>query len=166
MASTNLDRSLNKIEDGVVTIGIFLTVVITFGNVVARYLFRAGSGWPEESVRYLMIWISFIGMGIGIRTQSHIVVDFFVEKVFGHHNPKRTRVNRMGYSVACFFSLFLFVSSLVLTLKVFEQGQISAGLEIPMWIAYAMLPVATFLSTLRYLLIAVRGGGEERKYWD
>jgi C4-dicarboxylate transporter DctQ subunit len=166
MALRNLVQSLNKMEDGAVTIGILLTVVITFGNVVARYLFRIGSGWPEESVRYLMIWISFIGMGIGIRTQSHIVVDFFVEKMFGDHNFKRTLVDRLGYLVACLFGLFLFISSLVLTLKVFNQKQISAGLEIPMWIAYAMLPVATSISTIRYLLMAIKGGGEEKKYWD
>jgi C4-dicarboxylate transporter, DctQ subunit len=161
----NLDQSLNKIEDGIVIVGILLTVIITFGNVVARYLFRIGSGWPEETVRYIMIWISFVGMGIGIRTQSHIVVDFFVEKVFGNHNPKRKLANRVGYSVAGFFGLFLFVSSLVLTIKVYEQEQISAGLEIPMWIAYAMLPVVTFVSTIRYLLMAAKGGGEEKKYW-
>ncbi len=156
---------LIRIEDGAVITGIILTVAITFINVIARYIFFTGFGWAEEMIRYIMIWISFIGFSIFVRKKGLIAVDFFVEKVFGNRRNLRRWINRAGHTINLFFSSLLFVSSLLLTINVFQQGQISAGLEIPMGIVYGLLPIACFISALRYLTTLIEGVGDEKRYW-
>ena len=147
--------------------GILLTVIVVFASVVARYFFGTGVGWSEDIVRYMMIWISFLGLGIGIRKGSHITVDFFVEKVFGHNNVKRKYVDRVINMITCFFSFFLFVSSLLLTVYVFQTEQISAGLQIPMWIVYATLPLSTLAAVTRSFMKGLTATGhDEKKYWE
>jgi C4-dicarboxylate transporter, DctQ subunit len=143
-----------RLEDWFVIIGIVLTMLITFGNVFARYFFKVGAGWSEESVRFIMIWVTFVGMDIGIRTHKHVAIDYFVN----HLGPgKRNPVNCAVNIVSMLFCVFLFVSSLILTLKVFRLEQISAGLQIPMGYIYTILPVTTLGSAIRYAAIAWKG---------
>lgn len=145
---------LLRVEDWFVIIGIVLTMLITFGNVFARYFFKIGAGWPEESVRFIMIWVTFVGMDIGIRTHKHVAIDYFVN-LFSH--GKRAPINRVVNFVSMLFCVFLFVSSLILTLKVFRLEQISAGLQIPMGYIYTILPVTTLGSAIRYAAIVWNG---------
>jgi C4-dicarboxylate transporter DctQ subunit len=149
-----LSQTFIKIENVLVVIGIILTMLIVFVNVVTRYVFHVGVGWSEELVRYVMIWITFIGMGIAIRTKDHVAIDFFVNKL-GRRNRKW--VDFAGNLIACFFCLFLFISSLILTVHVFQDGQISAGLQIPMGFVYALLPISTAISTFRYFILVFTG---------
>ena len=130
-------------------------MLITFVNVIARYVFRIGVGWSEELVRYIMIWITFIGMDIAIRTHDHVAIDFFVNRL---KDNIRKWTDLAGYLIACLFCLFLFFSSLVLTIHVFQDEQISAGLQIPMGYVYLLLPPITFISTVRYLILLIRRG--------
>jgi C4-dicarboxylate transporter DctQ subunit len=156
----NLKRSFEQIEDGLVILGIVLTMLITFGNVITRYVFHVGAGWSEELVRFIMIWVTFIGMSIAIRTGSHVSIDFFVKRLGGKMNKE---VYRIGYLLGTSFCLFLFVSSVILTFKVFRQEQISAGLQIPMGFIYLILPVTTLISTFRYFILVIVGETEEKQ---
>ncbi len=144
----------NKFENGFVITGIILTMLITLVSVIMRYIFRMGAGWSEELVRFIMIWITFVGMGIAIRTGSHVSIDYFCNLL----SPKKRRLITRGvYLVATLFCVFLFVSSLILTLHVLRLQQISAGLQIRMGYIYAMLPFAALISTLRYGYLFLNG---------
>ena len=149
-----------RVENAAVIIGIILTMLITFGNVITRYIFRIGVGWSEELVRYLMIWITFIGMDIAIRTNEHVAIDFFVNLL---REGRRQFAEIVGHLISFLFYLFLFVSSLVLTVHVFQDEQISAGLQIPMGYIYLLLPLITFISTVRYLVhLVITAMGKDR----
>ena len=50
-------------------------VVVTFVNVVMRYLGESSFLWGEEVGRHLMIWLAFIGGGLALRNGAHIGVD-------------------------------------------------------------------------------------------
>ena len=145
-----MNRLLIKIENNFIVIGFILTVLIISAAVTARYIFHFGVGWSEELVRYIMIWITFVGLGVAIRTEEHVAIDFFVEKL-GRH--KKRVIKRIGHFICFLFCLLLFASSLMLTIKVFYRGQITAGLQIPMGVIYSMLPVAMLISTFRYLIL-------------
>src|SRR5688572_30817733 len=50
-------------------------VVVTFVNVVMRYMGESSFLWGEEVGRHLMIWLAFIGGGLALRSGAHIGVD-------------------------------------------------------------------------------------------
>jgi TRAP-type C4-dicarboxylate transport system permease small subunit len=53
-------------------------VVIVFAQVIFRFVLRASLPWSEEAARYIMVWISMLGAGIGIRRKGHIGVEAVV----------------------------------------------------------------------------------------
>ena len=53
------------------------TTFLLFINVTLRYLFQ-GLFWVEEVLRYLFVWITFIGAATCVRQKAHISLDTLV----------------------------------------------------------------------------------------
>lgn len=53
-------------------------VIIVFAQVIFRFVLHASLPWSEEASRYIMVWISMLGAGIGIRRKGHIGVEAVV----------------------------------------------------------------------------------------
>ena len=47
-------------------------------GVFFRYVVQDALTWTEESARYLMIWMGFLGMGLAVREGGHVAVDLLV----------------------------------------------------------------------------------------
>ena len=58
--------------------GIFLCV---FLQVIFRYAFNSPMTWSEELARYLFIWCAFLGWLIASRRNSHLAMNFAVERL-------------------------------------------------------------------------------------
>ena len=52
--------------------------VLTFYQIIMRFIFDNPSSWSEEAVRLLFVWASFIAAGIGIKEHIHIGIDVVV----------------------------------------------------------------------------------------
>jgi TRAP-type transport system small permease protein len=50
-------------------------VVIVFANVLMRYVFGTSVIWSEEVARHLMIWMTFVGSGLALRTGAQLGID-------------------------------------------------------------------------------------------
>lgn len=59
--------------------------VIMVMNVILRYCFHFSFNWSDEIIRYLCIYMSFLGMAASWKYGTHIGVTVFVEKC----SPKR-----------------------------------------------------------------------------
>jgi len=55
-----------------------LMVVITFSQVVARYVFNSGAVWALELTTYIFAWLVLIGVSYGVKVGAHLGVDAFV----------------------------------------------------------------------------------------
>lgn len=53
-------------------------VVLVFGNVVLRYGFNSGIAISEELSRWLLVWLTFLGAIVALRTHHHLGVDTLV----------------------------------------------------------------------------------------
>lgn len=63
--------------------GILLSfiIILSFLQVLSRYVFHFSWPWAEEIARLLLVWATFIGMCTAIRRQSHMKVDFIFSKL-------------------------------------------------------------------------------------
>jgi len=68
-----LDRIENLLKHIIGIIMILITVIV-FAQVVSRYIFNDPFVWSEETARYLVIWMVFIGMPIGVRDSAHLAL--------------------------------------------------------------------------------------------
>ena len=58
----------------------FMTL-LTFIQVVMRYLFNSGWVWSLEATTYSFAALVLIGMSYGVRTRTHITVDLFLSRL-------------------------------------------------------------------------------------
>ncbi|WP_088007087.1 TRAP transporter small permease [Indiicoccus explosivorum] len=112
-------------------------VVAVFMQVVFRFVIEQPLAWTEELGRYCLIWITFLGAGYAMATNSHIGVEFFVEKA-------AVPVRRVTYILSATACLVFF---LLLVLEGYElavsgMSQSSPVLQIPMGYIYAAIPVS------------------------
>ena len=146
-------KCLAKIEDFFCASALLLTAVLLFVNVVLRYVFSASTSWAEELIRYLMIWITFIGGSVCVRKGAHIRMDFLLTLI-----PKAAHrwVNRLVFLVAAFFCAALFWYSFQLVLFTVELEQTSPAMKLPMWIPYLAMPLGSALMALRFVQMIFR----------
>jgi C4-dicarboxylate transporter DctQ subunit len=93
--TTKLGRVVNEIEETLIAVILGLMTVITFANVIARYVFNANILWALETTVFLFAWLVLLGASYCVKTHSHLGVDAVINMV-----SKKTRRILAGISVA------------------------------------------------------------------
>lgn len=154
-------RVLARFEDVVCIIALAIMTVLTFTNVIARYVFSASFSFSEEITTYLFVLLSLIGSAVAARRKAHLgftaLIDMAPPKV-------RREFSLISFGLATVFSAALFYYGLQMTLSQMHRGQITAGLQWPEWIFGSFVPIGAFFITLEFLFLfldAFRDNGEE-----
>ncbi|NHQ74842.1 TRAP transporter small permease [Roseovarius gahaiensis] len=94
----------DRIEENLIAALLGLMTVVTFANVVARYLFNSNILWALEVTVYMFGWLVLLGASYAVKKRAHLGVDAILNMVSA---PVR-RVMAL-FSVACclIFSLLL-----------------------------------------------------------
>src|SRR3546814_2851652 len=80
-----LSRIVNRLEEGLIALLLGGMAMITFCQVVARYLFNSGAVWALELTTYLFAWLVLIGASYGVKISAHLGVDAFVKLFPARH---------------------------------------------------------------------------------
>lgn len=101
-------------------------VVVTFVQVLSRYVLQTSLAWTEELARYFFIWLASLGAAYAFKTRSHFLIRFVIDKF------SQTLQNAVATFVAGLLVLFLalFVWQAVLyTISVSGQTAPGTGLS-------------------------------------
>ncbi len=71
----------DTLEETFIAITLGLMTLITFANVVARYIFNSNILWGLEVTVFLFAWLVLIGCSYGVKKSFHIGVDVVVNAV-------------------------------------------------------------------------------------
>jgi TRAP-type C4-dicarboxylate transport system permease small subunit len=148
-----LARALDRLEEILVSVLLVAASLLTFVQVVMRYGLGTTFPWGEELIINMLIWGGLIGSSLALRMGIHIGVDIFVKKF---PPPVAKALTLLGLGLGLGFCAILAVLSVRFVLFQMRGGQMSIGLEIPMWIPYLCLPIAFGLMTIRFLQIIGR----------
>ena len=148
-----LDRVLSRLEEVVVSSFLCIASLLTFVQVVMRYGFGTTFPWGEELIINLLIWAGLIGSSLALRMGIHIGVDVFIKKF---PRPVAKALTLIGLGLTLGFCLVLAWLSVRFVVFQMSGGQMSIGLEIPMWIPYLCLPIAFVLMSIRAVEIILR----------
>lgn len=69
---------IDKLEETFIALALGLMTLVTFANVVARYVFNANILWALETTVFLFAWLVLIGASYGVKKNFHIGVDVLV----------------------------------------------------------------------------------------
>jgi len=126
---------------GVVCTGLLFVLVIV--QVILRYAFGHTHFLTEELGRYLLIWASLAGMSIETRRRGHIRVSFLVERL----PDVLFRVWQIILDVLVLI-LFLVLVYTGIDSTIFNNGQESSGMQIPLSIPFSAIPIFFTISAV------------------
>ena len=69
---------IDEIEETSIAICLGLMTLITFANVVARYLFNSNILWALELTVFLFAWLVLMGASYAVKKNVHIGVDVVI----------------------------------------------------------------------------------------
>lgn len=137
-----------RLEESVIALLLAGMTLVTFSQVVARYVFNSGAVWALELTTFLFAWLVLLGASYGIRVNAHIGVDAFVQ-LFG----SRTR-RLLGLVVVCAgltYGVIMFVGSWNYVARMYQIGIDAVDLPVPRWIPLSVLPIGLVLIIVRLL---------------
>lgn len=151
---------LSRIEEVLCVIALVIMTVLTFSNVIARYVFSASFSFSEEITTYLFVLLSLLGSAVAARRKAHLGFTALIDIV-----PENVRriFHAISFLLATLFSSALFVFDMKMVYSQMSRGQVTAGMQWPEWIFGAFVPLGAFFITLEFLflLINVLKGDEE-----
>lgn len=138
-------KYFSKVEDVTCAVALFASTAVLFINVVSRYLFHAGFSWSEELIRYLVVFVSFMALGGGIRKSMGIRIDI-ISQLSG---PKvKRRMDLLGDFAEAAFLIIALVLTGSLVIYTRNMGQTTPSTDIPMYVPYLGVFFGLLLSSL------------------
>lgn len=78
---SRLGRVVNDIEETLIAVLLGFMTLVTFANVVARYVFNSNILWALETTVFLFAWLILIGASYCVKTRAHLGVDVVLNAV-------------------------------------------------------------------------------------
>lgn len=145
-------RFLNKIEEILSSICLIIMTILTFTNVVSRYVFSASFSFSEEITTYLFVLLSLLGTAIAAKRGAHLGLSIVTDAV---GFKTRKVLNIIGFSIAVVFCAAIFFYGIKMVMNQVVLGQVSAGMQWPEWIYGSFVPFGAFFATARFLQVLV-----------
>jgi TRAP-type C4-dicarboxylate transport system permease small subunit len=143
-----LDEKISRVEQALIAALLTVMILLAFSQIVLRNFFSTGIDWSDSLVRYLVVWVGFIGAAIAVREGKHITIDILSRWVSGSGSRIIQSASQFISAVICGL-----LSWAAVKFVIFEgqMGSTTFG-ELPEWVPELIIPVTFGLMTLRYTL--------------
>ena len=131
------DRGLKSALEWLVSTILALIAIICFVEVCLRYGFNRSSGWYDEFVGYLLVWLTFFGAAMAQQRGAHIGIGNVLD-----HLPERGRqgIRIVNHVLLLGIHGVMLVYGTQLAVRFFDERAIT--LPIPMGWVYLVLPLS------------------------
>ncbi len=176
-----LDRILGRLEEiligfliGAATLIIFVAVVHRYGmggaislaqwgkSIGQDWLFQFGRAifmfmknlnltWAQELCIYMFVWMAKFGAAYGVRTGIHVGVDVALARL---NSSSKHYVVLFGLLAGALFTFTVGTLGASFVWHIAHTDQVSADLEVPMWLVYLAVPCGSYLMCFRFLQVA------------
>ena len=115
------------------------TVLALFGGAVTRYVTGIGYDWLMELPPMMMPWLVFLLLGVLLRSQTHISVDFLPPRL----SWRGQKVLRLVCNAVAVAGAVVFLIAGIDAVALFRMlGQMTEmEIEFPLWWVYLSFPV-------------------------
>ena len=158
-------RWLGYLEEGLVIVLMAAMTLVTFMQVVARYVFNYSFVWALELTGVLFAWLIFIGMSYGVRVGAHIGVDVVVKSL----GPRAARaVGSLAAALCIVYALIVTYGGYQYVSKMHDVGILMQDLPVQQWIPRVVIPLGFALLAFRFaqLLWRIATGQEAHMLMD
>jgi TRAP-type C4-dicarboxylate transport system permease small subunit len=135
-------RVLASVEDLLIAVLVFAIFCVVLAGILSRFVFHVSLSWNIEVSVTLMIWMTFIGIAVGVRDRVHVAFELFEDKLSGR------------WLVLAMLVQMLLMGFLLVSLAWGGWQFMQLGLNqvtpsgIPQWVAFAAIPAGSALGLL------------------
>jgi C4-dicarboxylate transporter, DctQ subunit len=119
-------------------------------NVVNRAVIHYALPWVSVLLRYLLIWLAFLGATILVKKDIWIRVDFIVSRL---EYRKKILFDFLYYLILFVFSLLVLIKGIDLSFQSCIRNQIIATLNISQTWLYLSAPLAGLIMLIHLLAL-------------
>lgn len=147
---------MKRLETTFVTLNSWALIVmlstmtlIVGANITLRYVTAHSLPWADEAARYLMIWMTFGGAGLILRSGGHVAITNLQDALPG--TAQKALRGAITLGLLLFFCFMVYVG---IQYAERMQYQVTPAMRIPFLYVYAAMPIGFTLLILHLLLIA------------
>ena len=149
----SVKKILKNLDEYILILMLGISTTVIFLQVIMRYVFQNSLSWSEEFARYLFVWQTWLSAGYAVKKGRHLRITSVIDMTSG---KKRVLMELFVLVLWFAFTAFLCANSAMLCVMIYNQGQISTALRIPMWIGYLAIPVGAAYMALQLICEFIR----------
>lgn len=140
-----LDNVLTFFEDWSLFLAVMAALVTLFVSVVTRYTITYTLTWPEELVREVIIYTTFVGCAPAIKKRALIRIDALPNLIPAIKRPLEYLSHFTLFGFACFITWF----GVKMAMFQYKMAMHTIILKVPQVVLYSILPLMGVLMLCR-----------------
>ena len=144
---TTLNKYIENIEKYICIATLAVMLLLTFANVVSRFVLHMSLSFSEEIVTNLFVLASLAGASLAIHNGSHLGLDYLTSSLPGAvQRALAVAANLLGIIMCCVILYF----GIHMVIDEYVAKQLSATMQWPEWIYGLSVPCGASLLIFRY----------------
>ena len=147
-----LDGIVSRVEKALMVAFLSLMILTAFAQIVLRNFWGVGLAWSEPLVRYLVLWVGFIGAALATREGRHITLEVLARRTPGRGSRVPEALSQLCSALVCALLAYAAMKF------IHDEAQIGdrTFLDLPVWIPELIIPITFAVMALRFLLRTIR----------
>lgn len=120
--------------------------VLIFSQTAMRFTFRKTPAWTQELAQFIQVYFVYLGASYAIKKNAHIRLTFVTKILTKRLHNAFDILSHLFFIIFC---IILIYWSIPLCWNIKSFNQVSAAMQIPMFIPYLALPMGGILMAMR-----------------
>ncbi len=148
-----IEKIMTRLEEGAIILLLAAMTLLTFVQVILRYVFNTGLSWGLEATTYMFAWMVLVGIAYGVKVGFHIGVDAVVKLL-----PRRGRqiVGLIAGALCLLYAGLMFAGGYNYIDTMYILGVEAEDIDAPRWLLSIILPISFALLFWRLLQVTWR----------
>ena len=157
---SGIDSGIAKFEAFILAYGILLMAANSIINVIGR-TFGQSLYFAEELNQFLIVLVTFVGMGYAARKGRHIRMSALYDQL-GETGKKLLMILICAITALIMFLLAYYSYGYVA--RIHMLGKVTPALQMPLYLTYIWVPIGFLVTGIQYFLAIVKNLREREVY--
>lgn len=147
-----IDKGIARFEAIILAYGIILMAVNSILNVIGR-IFGQSLYFSEELNQFLIVLVTFMGMGYAARQGRHIRMTALYDQL-SDRGRKILMIFICAVTSLIMFLLAYYAYGYVA--KIERMGKVTPALQLPLYLTYIWVPIGFLITGIQYFLTVIK----------
>ncbi|NIR29032.1 MAG: TRAP transporter small permease [Gammaproteobacteria bacterium] len=148
-----LDTGISRFEIVVLAYGVLLMATNSVANVIGRFVFHQSLYFSEELNQFLIVLITFVGLGYATRQGRHIRMSAVYDQL--PDIGKKILMTAIAAITATVMFVLAYYSYRYVE-RVWMLQKVTPALQLPLYLTYIWVPIGFAITGIQYALTVIK----------